>query len=217
MKESDIEKTAFSINNGKYEFTRMPFGLKNAPATFQRAIDDILREHIGKKCYVYIDDVIVFGRTLDEHLANLAIILKALNDAGLKIQIDKSEFLYNEVEFLGCIISSNGVKPNEKKIETIKSFPEPKSIRGIRSFLGMMGYYRRFVKDFAKIAKLLTNLLRGEGVHSNKWILLSSDQRACFEKMKTVLTSSDILIYPDYNKPFLLTTDADYAIGAVLS
>lgn len=100
MRESDVEKTAFSINNGKYEFTRMPFGLKNAPATFQRAIDDILREHIGKICYVYIDDVIVFGRTLDEHLTNLAIILKALNDAGLKIQMDKSEFLHNEVIFL---------------------------------------------------------------------------------------------------------------------
>lgn len=218
MKESDIEKTAFSINNGKYEFTRMPFGLKNAPATFQRAIDDILREHIGKICYVYIDDVIVFGRTLEEHLKNLAIILRTLNEAGLKIQMDKSEFLHTEVEFLGYVISSEGVKPNEKKIETIKIFPEPKSIKEIRSFLGMMGYYRRFVKDFAKIAKPLTNLLRGEGVHSNKKISLSIDQKTCFEKMKTILTSSDVLIYPDYNKPFLLTTDAsDYAIGAVLS
>lgn len=218
MKESDIEKTAFCINNGKYEFTRMPFGLKNAPATFQRAIDDILRIHIGKICYVYIDDVIVFGKSLEEHLKNLSIILKTLNEAGLKIQMDKSEFLHSEVEFLGYLISSDGVKPNEKKIETIKVFPEPKSIKEIRSFLGMMGYYRRFVKDFAKIAKPLTNLLRGEGNHSNKKIKLTNDQKVCFEKMRNILTSSDILIYPDYSKPFILTTDAsDYAIGAVLS
>lgn len=183
MKDSDIEKTAFSINNGKYEFTRMPFGLKNAPATFQRAIDDVLREHIGKICYVYIDDVIVFGRTLEEHLKNLAIICKALNDAGLKIQLDKSEFLHQEVEFLGYIISSEGIKPNQKKIETINLYPEPKTLKELRGFLGMMGYYRRFVKDFAKIAKPLTNLLRGESKPlSNKKISLNNTERQCFQK-----------------------------------
>ena len=104
MKESDIDKTAFAINNGKYEFTRMPFGLKNAPAIFQRAIDDILRNFIGKIKYVYIDDVIVFGDSLDNHLENLDTILKTLNNARLKIQLDKSEFLRQEVEFVGFII-----------------------------------------------------------------------------------------------------------------
>lgn len=120
MKESDIEKTAFSTNNGKNEFTRMPFGLKNAPAIFQRAIDDVLREHIGKICYVYIDDVIIFGKTLEEVLKNLEIILKALNDANLKIQLDKSEFLHKEIEFLGYIITSGGIKPNLKKARRLK-------------------------------------------------------------------------------------------------
>lgn len=218
MKETDIEKTAFAINNGKFEFTRMPFGLKNAPAIFQRALDDILREHIGKICYVYIDDVIVFGETLDKHLENLNLILKTLNTAGLKIQLDKSEFLHPEVEFLGYIIGANGIKPNQKKIETINKFPEPKSIKEIRSFLGMMGYYRRFVKDFAKIAKPLTNLLRGEGNSSNKKITLPEDAKKCFEKLKNVLSSSDVLIYPNFNERFIVTTDAsNFAIGAVLS
>ncbi|XP_058826825.1 uncharacterized protein LOC131686848 [Topomyia yanbarensis] len=119
MREKDIEKTAFAINNGKYEFTRMPFGLKNAPAIFQRAIDDVLRDHIGKICYVYIDDVIVFGKTLNEHLKNLKIILETLNNANLKIQLDKCEFLHSEIEFLGFIIGAEGIKPNTKKIEVI--------------------------------------------------------------------------------------------------
>ncbi|XP_058816748.1 uncharacterized protein LOC131680031 [Topomyia yanbarensis] len=119
MREKDIEKTAFAINNGKYEFTRMPFGLKNAPAIFQRAIDDVLRDHIGKICYVYIDDVIVFGKTLNEHLKNLKIILETRNNANLKIQLDKCEFLHSEIEFLGFVIGAEGIKPNTKKIEVI--------------------------------------------------------------------------------------------------
>lgn len=219
MNKQDIEKTAFSINNGKYEFTRMPFGLKNAPAIFQRAIDDILREHIGKICYIYMDDVIVFGRTLQEHLDNLEKVLHTLNASNLKVQLDKSEFLHKEIEFLGHIISSEGLKPNVKKIEAIKQFPEPNTIKKLRSFLGLMSYYRRFIKDYAKIAKPLTNSLRGEkNAASNKKITLTSDQMRCFEKLKNILSSSDILIYPDYKKSFILTTDAsDYAIGAVLS
>lgn len=219
MKESDVEKTAFSINNGKFEYVRMPFGLKNAPAIFQRAIDDVLRPYIGKICYVYIDDVIVFGETYEVALDNLETILKALNNANLKIQLDKSEFMHSQVEFLGYIISSEGLQPNVKKIEAIQRFNEPKTIKELRSFLGMMGYYRRFVKDFAKIAKPLTNLLRGErSPDSVKKINLTNPERETFQKMKRILTSSDILIYPDYNKPFNLTTDAsNYAIGAVLS
>nr|QHA33695.1 polyprotein [Chibugado virus] len=218
MKDNDIEKTAFSINNGKFEFTRMPFGLKNGPAIFQRAIDDVLRDYIGKICYVYIDDVIIFGKTLEEALHNLDLVLKALNKANLKIQLDKSEFLHHEIEFLGYVISREGINPNFKKVEAVTNYPQPKTIKELRSFLGMTGYYRRFVRDFAKIAKPLTNLLRGETVTSNKKINLDDKENRCFEKLKQVLASSDVLIYPDFSKPFVLTTDAsDFAIGAVLS
>lgn len=163
--------------------------------------------------------MIVFGKDLVEHLKNLDTIFRTLKAAGLKIQLDKSEFLHQDVEFLGYIISSEGIKPNQKKIEAINQFPEPKNLKELRGFLGMMGYYRRFVKDFAKIAKPMTNLLRGErSPASNKRISLNDKEKQCFQKMKSLLSSSDILIYPDFNKPFILTTDAsDFAIGAVLS
>lgn len=219
MSPRDVEKTAFSVNHGKYEFVRMPFGLKNAPAIFQRAMDDVLREHIGKICYVYMDDVVVFGKTLEEAIKNLETILNTLQKANLKVQPDKSEFLKKSVEFLGYVITENGIKPNSKKIEAIEKWPEPRTIKELRGFLGLIGYYRRFVKDFAKIAKPLTNLFRGEkDPASNKKISFGDTEKEAFDKLKHILTSSDILTYPDFRKPFLITTDAsNFAIGAVLS
>ena len=114
LRQQDIEKTAFSVNNGKYEFTRLPFGLKNAPAIFQRTLDDILRQHIGKICFVYVDDILIFSETEEEHLKNVETIFQTLQNANMKVQLDKSEFLKNEVEFLGFIVSSNGIKTNPK-------------------------------------------------------------------------------------------------------
>ena len=219
MNQRDIEKTAFSVNHGKYEFLRMPFGLRNAPSVFQRAMDDVLRKHIGKRCYVYMDDVVVFGKTLQEHLENLKIVLQTLLEANLKVQLDKSEFLHQSINFLGYIVTEEGIKPNPNKIEAIEKYPEPSNLKELRGFLGLMGYYRRFVKDFAKIAKPLTKLLRGDGnTQSKKKIQFNANERECFNQMKKILTSSDTLIYPDFSKPLLLTTDAsDFAIGAVLS
>lgn len=156
---------------------------------------------------------------MDNHLENLDTILKTLNNARLKIKLDKSELLRQEVEFVGFIFSTDGIKPNENKIDVINKYPVPKTIKDLRAFLGLMGYYRRFVKDFAKIAKPLTNILRGKGSDtSKKKITLDLHEIECFNKMKQVLSSSDILIYPDFNKPFILTTDAsNFAIGSVLS
>lgn len=226
MSEQDIEKTAFSINNGKYEFVRMPFGLKNAPGIFQRVMDDVLREHIGKICHVYIDDIIIFGDTLEEHLQNLETVFKTLKSANFRIQPDKSEFLKNDVEFLGFIVSKNGLKPNPKKIEAIQRYPQPKSLKELRMFLGLAGYYRRFIKDYAKLAKPLTNLLRGEDGHrriskhesKNFKINFDDEQIQAFNVIRNILSSDDVLISPDFTKPFILTTDAsDKALGAVLS
>lgn len=226
LHDKDIEKTAFSVNNGKYEFVRLPFGLKNAPAIFQRVMDDVLHEHIGKICYVYIDDIIIFGETLEKQLSNLKIILETLRKANFKIQPDKSEWLKSEVEFLGFIVSRNGLQPNPQKVESIKKYPEPSNLKELRAFLGLSGYYRRFMKNYADIAKPLTKYLKGENGHrqisknesKNFKITLDNDGRKSFELLKELLSSRDVLAFPDFNKPFILTTDAsNLAIGAVLS
>lgn len=162
LKESDVEKTAFSVNNGKYEFTRLPFGLKNAPSIFQRALDDILREHIGKICYIYIDDIIVFSPDAETHSKNLEKIFETLNNANIKCQLDKCEFYKNKVEFLGFVISDKGIETNPKKVEAIANYPCPKTVKELRAFLGLSGYYRRFIMGYATLAKPLTTLLRGE-------------------------------------------------------
>lgn len=211
--KNDIEKTAFSVENGHYEFLRMPFGLKNAPSTFQRVMDNVLREHIGIRCLVYMDDIIVFSTSLKEHLDNLRKIFDTLRKYNMKIQLDKSEFLHKEVAFLGHIVTCDGVKPNPDKIEIIRKWPLPKTEKELRGFLGILGYYRKFIKDFAKIAKPLTLALRkGEKInHCASFV-------NAFEHCRNILTSSDILQYPDFEKPFVLTTDAsNYAVGAVLS
>lgn len=209
----DIKKTAFSVDHGHYEFLRMPMGLKNAPATFQRVMDHILREFIGKICVIYLDDILVFSTSLQEHAENLEKILKTLGKFNLKIQLDKCEFLRKETAFLGHIITAEGVKPNPDKIKAIKFWPLPTTEKELRGFLGTFGYYRKFVRDCAKLIKPLTSQLRkGEKIRHTKEFI------EAFERCKSILTTSDILQYPDFSKPFVLTTDAsNFAIGAVLS
>lgn len=213
VEERDIQKTAFSVEYGHYEYVRMPFGLKNAPATFQRVMDNVLRNLLGKNCLVYMDDIICYSVSLQEHMASLGKIFEELRKYNLKIQLDKSEFLCREVAFLGHIVTPEGVKPNPDKINVILNWPLPKTDKELRGFLGTMGYYRRFIKDFAKIVKPLTSQLKKDMVitHTKEFV-------ETFELCKTILTSSHVLQYPDFEKPFVLTTDAsDFAIGAVLS
>lgn len=191
----------------------MPFGLKNAPATFQRVMDCMLRDLIGVCCFVYMDDIIIFSTSLEEHQLHLDMIMKRLKEAGLKIQLDKCEFFRNEVQFLGHTVTKDGVLPNEDKIKIIREWPIPKNVKEIRQFLGTLGYYRRFIKDFAKLVKPLTNLLRKDTEFE-----ITPEMEECFQKCKEILIRDPILIYPDFEKEFILTTDAsDYAIGAVLS
>lgn len=210
----DIPKTAFSVENGKYEFKFMPFGLRNAPATFQRALDNILRELIGKCCLIYMDDIIVYGTSLQEHIVNLELVLNKLSDNNLKIQLDKCEFLQRSVHYVGHVIAPEGIFPNENYLKPIKTWPIPRDVKELRIFLGTLGYYRKFIRDYARITKPLTVQLKKENekvVHTREFV-------EAFEKCRTILTSSDVLGFPDFDKQFIVTTDASqFAVGAVLS
>lgn len=211
---ADIPKTAFSTSSGHYEWLRMPFGLTSAPSTFQRLMNNVLAEHIGKIAYVYLDDIIIFSTSLQEHIDSLNKIFATLRAANLKVQLDKTEFLKRETEYLGHIISEHGIKPNPKKTNAVHNFPIPKTQKQIRQFLGLAGFYRKFIKDFSAIARPMTRYLKKD-VKVN---ILNNEYIESFTKLKTLLTSDPILIHPDFNKEFVLTTDAsNVAIGAVLS
>ena len=209
----DIQKTAFTVDYGHYEYVRMPFGLKNAPSTFQRVMDHVLRDLIGKNCLCYMDDIIVFSTSLQEHIESLGKVFQKLRNSNLKIQLDKSEFLRKEVTFLGHLITPDGVKPNPLKLKAIKDFPIPKTVKQIKSFLGLVGYYRKFIKDFADITKPLTECLK-----KDKTINITERYIQCIKICKDILMNDPLLQYPDFTKPFNLTTDAsNFALGAILS
>lgn len=213
MKESDIEKTAFSTGYGHYEFTRMPFGLKNSPSTFQRLMNTVLTGLQGLECFVYLDDIVIYASSIEEHSRKLKLIFSKLRENTLLLQPDKCEFMRHEVAYLGHMISENGVTPNPEKIKAVSEYPVPKDPKGIKQFLGLIGYYRRFIKDFSHIAKPLTSLLKKDVP-----FVWTDSQQSAFEKFKSILTSKPILQYPDFNKPFILTTDAsNVAISGILS
>lgn len=206
-------KTAFSALFRKLEFNRMPFGLMNSPSTFQRLMDRLLCGLQGIELFVYMDDIVIFGTSLEDHDRKLRALLGRLKEAGLTLQPEKCFFLRKEITYLGHVISEDGVKLDPKKIQAVRNFPVPKRPKNIKQFLGLVGYYRRFIQDFANIAKPLNNLLK-KGVPFH-W---TDTQQKAFETLRDKICNKPILQYPDFSKPFLITTDAsDYALGAVLS
>lgn len=225
LAEKDREKTAFSVNNGKFEFCRLSMGLKNAPSIFQRAIDDVLREKIGDFIYVYMDDIIVFSSSADDHVEHINWVFEKLFKANMRLSAEKSRVFKDSVEYLGFVVTAHGIRTCKSKVEAIVNFPEPTTLFDVRSFLGLAGYYRLFVKNFATVAKPLTEILKGENgkvsTQRSRKVKISFDneQRDSFNYLKRILSSEDvILLYPDFEKPFELTTDASSkGIGAVLA
>lgn len=218
VEQKSRKYTAFSTNQGHFEFLQMPFGLKNAPATFQRMMNTALRGLIGKICFVYLDDIIVFGKTMEEHNRNLIILFNRLRDTNLKLQPDKCEYVKPELEYLGHVITPDGVKPNEEKCKAVKEFPIPKTPKQVKSFLGLAGYYRKFIPKFSAIAKPLTDLTKNYQEDKSKSVEWTDKCQTAFDTLKNILINDPVLSYPDYTKKFVLTTDAsNQGLGAVLS
>ncbi|GBC05841.1 hypothetical protein RclHR1_06470004 [Rhizophagus clarus] len=212
MKEEDKSKTAFITRNGMYEFNVMPFGLCNAPGTFQRCMDNILKDMLWKNTMVYLDDVNIYSKTFEEHLQHLEEVLKRVEKAGLKINPEKCHFCTQSLQFLGHIVTNKGILPDPSKVDAIKNYPVPKNLTQLRAFLGLASYYRRFIKDFSKISTPLYMLLKKDIPY--EW---NQDRHQVFQFLKEKLITAPLLAYPDFTKSFLLFTDASItALGAVL-
>ncbi|GBO33123.1 Retrovirus-related Pol polyprotein from transposon 297 [Araneus ventricosus] len=191
----------------------MPFGLCNAPATFERLMETVLRGLSSEACLVYLDDIIIVGRTFEEHLNNLRKLFPRLQKANLKLNPKKCRFFQREVAYLGHVISAEGVKTDPEKIKAVVDWPRPDKIHDLRSFLGLCTYYRRFVKNFSTIARPLHKLT--EAKSNFNW---TDECEKSFNSLKQALTSSPIWTYPRTDKDFILDTDAsNEGIGAVLS
>ncbi|KAJ3641514.1 hypothetical protein Zmor_028019 [Zophobas morio] len=208
----DKEKTAFSTGSGLYHFTVMPFGLCNAPATFERLMEMVLKGLTWKTCLVYLDDVMIMGKTFDDHLKNLEEVLERMEKARLKLNPKKCSLFQKRVEFLGHIVSEKGIETNPTKALAIRDWPIPRDKHELRSFLGLCTYYRRFVEGYADIAAPLHQLMEQKATF--KW---SSTCEMAFKRLKTALCTSPILAYPRDKGMFVLDTDASNSgIGAVL-
>lgn len=223
MHPDDQHKTAFSTPFGLYEYCRMPFGLCNSPASFQRLMQQIFRDAVFQILLVYLDDIVVYSRTLDEHLQRLDLVFAKLREHGLKLNPHKCHFFQQKVQYLGYTVSEEGISASEDKVKVVKEWPLPNTLKELRGFLGFSSYYRRFVERYAHTAKPLYGLIatfnkrnpqKSNGQLKELW---TPDCSAAFNSLKAKLTSTDVLGFADYSKPFILETDASLnGLGAVL-
>lgn len=213
LDEESKQYTAFSTSWEKYCFNSVPFGLVSSPYAWLKTIHCVLQGLIGKNVFVYMDDIIIFAQTLEQHLQILSNVLERLLKYHLKLKIDKSKFLKRSVTYLGFIITTEGLKTDPKKIEGINKFPQPNNVKNIQSFMGMCNYYRRYIKNYAHLAKPLYNLCKKDSE-----FVWNEKCESAFQEFKQILTNSPILIYPNFSEQFILHTDASNdAVGAVSS
>jgi hypothetical protein len=210
--EEDREKTAFICHVGLFEYRRLPFGLCNAPSVFQRTMDKVLSGLIGKTCLVYLDDIVIFSKNETEHAEHLQEVLDRLQAAGLTLKASKCSFGLTSVNLLGYQISKDGITMDPKKVEAIVKLDPPKTVSEIRSFMGMAGYYRQCLPNFAQIAEPLVRLTRK--YVKFQWTM---DQQKAFDTLKAMLVSGHVMAYPKLNQPYKLYTDAcNHAVGGIL-
>jgi hypothetical protein len=211
IREQDIEKTTFRCHFRHFEFLVMPFGLTNAPATFQSCMNHIFRGQLRKYILVFFDDILIYNKTWDEHLAHLGEVLGIMQAQSLYAKESKCEFGMRELLYLGHIISGQGVQVHQEKIRAILDWPMPKNLTELRGFFGLCSYYRRFVKGFSQLGAPLTDLTKKGAFH---W---TEESQQTFDKMKEVMSTCPVLALPDFSQSFVLECDASgVGIGAVL-
>jgi hypothetical protein len=212
IRPSDIPKTTFITKYGLYEFTIMYFGLTNAQAFFMNLMNSVFMDYLDKFMVVFIDDILIYSQSEEEHVDHLKMVLQRLREHQLYAKLSKCEFWIDEVLFLGHIINKDGLVVDPKKVIDILKWKAPIDARGIKSFIGMVGYYRRFIEGFSKIAKPMTALLANKVVF--KW---TQKCQEAFEALKEKLTTVPVLVLPDVHKPFSVYCDACYtSLGCVL-
>jgi len=209
----DRNKTGFMTPDGLYQWKMLPMHLTNSPSIFQRAMQDVLRKYMNKFCMVYIDDIIIYSHTLEGHIEHVKLILTALRERNFYAKLSKCKFLVEEIEFLGHVITKDGVKTDPRKTEALKALPIPTSAQEVRRFLGMSGYYRKFVPNYAEKTNHLRMLIRKNAVFN--W---TDECNKEFNNIKELLGNAPIMAFPDFSKGFILTTDASKeGFGAILS
>ena len=218
--ENDREKTAFTTPFGLYEFNRMPFGLTNAPATFQRLMQHCFREEIFRILLVFLDDIIVYSKTIEELIQRLDRCFTILKQHGLKLKMRKCHFFKTSVKYLGHVVSKDGISTDQDKIRCISEWKVPETVKQLKSFLGFAGYYRRFIRSFSQVAEPLLKLSKDNLKHprtkfGDKWTV---ECQRSFDRLKELLTSAPLLGYADFSLPFVVETDASiHGLGGVLS
>jgi hypothetical protein len=214
MREGDEWKTTFKTNEGLYEWLVMPFGLTNVSSTFMRLMNEVLKEFIGKFVIVYLDDILIFSKTKDEHLKHLAIVLKKLQQEKLLINMRKSSFIKTELTYLGFVISTNELKMDPGKVEVIKNWPSPQNVFDMRSFHGLASFYRKFINNFSGISAAMMDIVRKR----HKTFHWTEEAEKSFNLLKRKITEQPVLVLPDFRKTFQVKCDVSgFAIGAVLS
>ena len=212
LDEESKAKTAFITPFGKYEFNSVPFGLAQAPAYFQQLISMVLQD-CRDFAMAYLDDIIIFSRTPEEHLKHIEIVFQKLKIAGLKLKESKCDFFKSEIHYLGHLISDKGIQPLPEKLDTIRNMPRPRTPKEIKQFLGLTGYYRKFILHFSEISRPLAKLTAKDT--SFEW---TPQCQFSFEMLKDALMSAPILKYPDTEKPYTIFTDASkYGWAGVLT